>query len=110
MNVLQAAERVGRRRELEHFLELVVPGGRYVGGRQIAAQQGLFQLEAENDVQVVGRLVRLDADEGGLHVIDREIEIVEADVAERVGEEDRKSTRLNSSHSQISYAVFCLKK
>src|SRR2546427_8582476 len=29
-----------------------------------------------------------------------------ADVA--VG--DRKSTRLNSSHSQISYAVFCLKK
>src|SRR2546427_1299249 len=25
-------------------------------------------------------------------------------------DEDRKSTRLNSSHSQISYAVFCLKK
>src|SRR2546430_4054802 len=30
----------------------------------------------------------------------------------RIGihEGDRKSTRLNSSHSQISYAVFCLKK
>src|SRR2546430_12491648 len=28
---------------------------------------------------------------------------------QRVGG-DRKSTRLNSSHSQISYAVFCLKK
>src|SRR5688572_30874251 len=26
------------------------------------------------------------------------------------GHQDRKSTRLNSSHSQISYAVFCLKK
>src|SRR5688572_31728002 len=26
------------------------------------------------------------------------------------GGKDRKSTRLNSSHSQISYAVFCLKK
>src|SRR6266567_1770396 len=26
------------------------------------------------------------------------------------GRRDRKSTRLNSSHSQISYAVFCLKK
>src|SRR2546430_7164265 len=26
------------------------------------------------------------------------------------GGTDRKSTRLNSSHSQISYAVFCLKK
>src|SRR5256885_6959766 len=28
----------------------------------------------------------------------------------RVGGEDRKSTRLNSSHLVISYAVFCLKK
>src|SRR2546430_12409185 len=28
----------------------------------------------------------------------------------REGRLDRKSTRLNSSHSQISYAVFCLKK
>src|SRR3989442_8406999 len=27
-----------------------------------------------------------------------------------VGPEDRKSTRLNSSHVRISYAVFCLKK
>src|SRR2546430_11249190 len=27
-----------------------------------------------------------------------------------INETDRKSTRLNSSHSQISYAVFCLKK
>src|SRR2546427_5694636 len=29
---------------------------------------------------------------------------------ESTGHVDRKSTRLNSSHSQISYAVFCLKK
>src|SRR2546422_8449791 len=29
---------------------------------------------------------------------------------ERVTEQDRKSTRLNSSHGYISYAVFCLKK
>src|SRR5438034_936814 len=33
-----------------------------------------------------------------------------ADAAERVAVEDRKSTRLNSSHTVISYAVFCLKK
>src|SRR2546427_9335964 len=32
------------------------------------------------------------------------------DHAEPRQREDRKSTRLNSSHSQISYAVFCLKK
>src|SRR5215475_15232675 len=30
--------------------------------------------------------------------------------AEQVGARDRKSTRLNSSHVKISYAVFCLKK
>src|SRR2546430_16609586 len=30
--------------------------------------------------------------------------------AEHGRRQDRKSTRLNSSHSQISYAVFCLKK
>src|SRR2546430_7622170 len=51
--------------------------------------------------------------------------VCEGDVGDRVGERrganhgpdqralldpDRKSTRLNSSHSQISYAVFCLKK
>src|SRR2546430_13336154 len=30
--------------------------------------------------------------------------------SELEGIADRKSTRLNSSHSQISYAVFCLKK
>src|SRR2546427_6600436 len=37
------------------------------------------------------------ADDGRVHHRDR-------------GGADRKSTRLNSSHSQISYAVFCLKK
>src|SRR2546422_8268349 len=38
-------------------------------------------------------------------------EEVAAVIAEPVlGEGDRKSTRLNSSHGYISYAVFCLKK
>src|SRR5438876_5600442 len=31
-------------------------------------------------------------------------------VEDVIAEEDRKSTRLNSSHPSISYAVFCLKK
>src|SRR3712207_8119316 len=31
-------------------------------------------------------------------------------VEARLGHRDRKSTRLNSSHANISYAVFCLKK
>src|SRR3712207_6863030 len=36
-------------------------------------------------------------------------DVVDA-LADRRGELDRKSTRLNSSHANISYAVFCLKK
>src|SRR2546430_13400330 len=39
-----------------------------------------------------------------------EAEIAAAREAHRGQQTDRKSTRLNSSHSQISYAVFCLKK
>src|SRR3712207_8424493 len=34
----------------------------------------------------------------------------ERDAEQEHGERDRKSTRLNSSHANISYAVFCLKK
>src|SRR2546430_11565424 len=41
-------------------------------------------------------------------VDDRVLDLLHAPDAER--RQDRKSTRLNSSHSQISYAVFCLKK
>src|SRR3712207_8788570 len=39
----------------------------------------------------------------------RERQIIEL-LAQGVTGEDRKSTRLNSSHANISYAVFCLKK
>src|SRR3989442_8514140 len=36
--------------------------------------------------------------------------IARSRIAGRIGLTDRKSTRLNSSHVRISYAVFCLKK
>src|SRR5690348_18167174 len=37
-------------------------------------------------------------------------DVVRDHAAEHAADEDRKSTRLNSSHPSISYAVFCLKK
>src|SRR2546430_13661445 len=37
-------------------------------------------------------------------------DVVSVEVPDKGVLVDRKSTRLNSSHSQISYAVFCLKK
>src|SRR3712207_8581654 len=47
--------------------------------------------------------------------LDACVETLQGAVEELAGarlalEEDRKSTRLNSSHANISYAVFCLKK
>src|SRR5215813_14284779 len=44
----------------------------------------------------------------GEHVLLQQVVHVEG--AQLVDEADRKSTRLNSSHVRISYAVFCLKK
>src|SRR3990167_7520721 len=47
-----------------------------------------------------------------VHRIARHLELARRDVGLDLGaggEQDRKSTRLNSSHSQISYSVFCLK-
>src|SRR2546421_817463 len=38
------------------------------------------------------------------------VEIAGMNPRRRARDADRKSTRLNSSHDQISYAVFCLKK
>src|SRR3989442_3943591 len=38
------------------------------------------------------------------------VEAGQGDVVALAGQLDRKSTRLNSSHVRISYAVFCLKK
>src|SRR5688572_31064912 len=50
-------------------------------------------------------LARLQDGVGGLHDVRQDGEALG-----HAPQLDRKSTRLNSSHSQISYAVFCLKK
>src|SRR3712207_8807646 len=61
--------------------------GRRVFARRAAA--GAFSERRRERSEGFGRIRRLDA--GDRH-------------------QDRKSTRLNSSHANISYAVFCLKK
>src|SRR2546427_8210889 len=62
--------------------------------------------------QDVGTVRQGDRRHAAEHPLDRALEQERA-ADESVGgadQADRKSTRLNSSHSQISYAVFCLKK
>src|SRR5437667_6555430 len=46
----------------------------------------------------------------GVHVLDRVLDGDDVPARLVVAIADRKSTRLNSSHITISYAVFCLKK
>src|SRR2546429_1741516 len=53
------------------------------------------------------RSVDADGDDAGAHAVGTEHSEPVAARGERI---DRKSTRLNSSHGYISYAVFCLKK
>src|SRR5438045_6926747 len=60
-------------------------------GATLAAAQGAYPHRA---IRMV-----VDTSPGGL-----------TDILGRLAAEDRKSTRLNSSHLGISYAVFCLKK
>ena len=60
-------------------------------------------------------LVRTNEDGSSLIYIDRQVlhEVTSPQAFEGLrlaGRKDRKSTRLNSSHITISYAVFCLKK
>src|SRR2546430_6042817 len=71
-----------------------------------AARMSLMFVGGDDGQDGVG-----EHDQGGISVPGvppSDLVLVEADSALRVL--DRKSTRLNSSHSQISYAVFCLKK
>src|SRR5690606_41067271 len=61
------------------------------------------------------RQLRQTANTGGEHPLRRVLSFFSSDsLNESSGRhgarEDRKSTRLNSSHVKISYAVFCLKK
>src|SRR5437762_8888335 len=62
------------------------------------------------DHREVARFALLDGAGGGLHVSFGTVCAGFGDEGVGHAAEDRKSTRLNSSHRCISYAVFCLKK
>src|SRR5690606_40714520 len=106
--------RVGTGRHLaqaltDHGLGEDGSGGRAVTGDVVGL---VGYLVGELGTHVLPRVVQLDLlgdgdavvrDGGGSPLL------LQNDVA-TLGAEDRKSTRLNSSHVKISYAVFCLKK
>src|SRR5438034_4505773 len=62
------------------------------------------------DVAFVRRERLRDPDTTGFPDLAPDLVVEVLSPGDRAGEIDRKSTRLNSSHTVISYAVFCLKK
>src|SRR5690554_7647270 len=87
----------------------------YLGGRQNTETGGGFRVEAPQkrvDITVFG----FEKAHGSTFIVGRRL--FAGDKGGDIGSEfirlksgeDRKSTRLNSSHVRISYAVFCLKK
>src|SRR5256886_810247 len=70
-----------------------------------------FLMSVEDVFTITGRgTVATGRVERGQLKISEPVEIVGLRPTQKTVATDRKSTRLNSSHSQISYAVFCLKK
>src|SRR5688572_31124353 len=68
----------------------------------------LFRSPSDQDRRLADRRARLPEPQAGA-----DQHLLQADgraLSPPPHHQDRKSTRLNSSHSQISYAVFCLKK
>src|SRR5438309_4060546 len=72
----------------------------------------LVKIAAKGAHAAGAEVTDLDLKEVPLPVYDGDLEAAEGlpANAKKLKEIDRKSTRLNSSHSSISYAVFCLKK
>src|SRR5206468_5560530 len=71
-------------------------------------ETALAEREKEAQALLAERRQRLERI-AGLTAVQARRELVRDIEAEARQEADRKSTRLNSSHDQISYAVFCLK-
>src|SRR5690349_11031864 len=109
-------------------------GGRGAGGRRVLHQRDEAVEQVRDVVRARARLrVALEAERRRVEhpqalvaaveqravrdlrvlrqcgLVDREAVVLAGD-QDAAGLEDRKSTRLNSSHVEISYAVFCLKK
>ena len=77
VHVLQAAVAVVGRGDAEVGLEARAPGLGQVLDREPALQQLQLQVEAQHDVQIVGHLVGVGADQRALDLVDGAVERVE---------------------------------
>src|SRR2546426_4957656 len=83
------------------------PGRRPPGPGCLATEDGIMGLKERGAITGIGETAY--SRNSGKSVVALQMEASLAAIAD-AGLADRKSTRLNSSHLVISYAVFCLKK
>src|SRR5688572_31564176 len=81
-----------------------------VGQRKAVAGRFEIGIDAQGRMEMLPRFTRLPRLQQCLGQRETELLLVGQSLHYFCVMRDRKSTRLNSSHSQISYAVFCLKK
>src|SRR5688500_11551569 len=93
------------------------PGERALDNVNFSVKQGeIHALVGENGagkstlMNVLSGVYPYGSYEGEIYFEGKEVRFYNIHQSEEVGLVDRKSTRLNSSHLVISYAVFCLKK
>src|SRR5688572_14539829 len=104
----QTAEQICREEHVPvilHVEEVTQPQGHSTSGSH-ERYKSKERLAWEAEFDCIKKMREWIIDE--VLVLPEEIEAIEKEA--RKSAKDRKSTRLNSSHSQISYAVFCLKK
>ena len=87
MDVLQTAVGIVGHIDAEVLFILGVPGGGQVGHGQCALHQGLFQLIAHHDMQGVGQLVGLGADQARFGAVDGAPDLLGGDVGQLRGEQ-----------------------
>src|SRR3712207_7048066 len=91
-----------------------------VGDGKYGGQEAFLTGSISRKLHLHARRLRIDHPDGGRLDVTAELPPHFRESLESLGfdlrqgdlplDEDRKSTRLNSSHANISYAVFCLKK
>ena len=86
MDVLQAAVAIVGRRDAEILLHAGAPRLRQVFHLQPAFQQVHLEIETHHDVEIVGHLVGVGADQRAFDPVDGAIEGLRRDGAERIGE------------------------
>src|SRR3712207_7665403 len=97
-------------RDTVRTIDQGAPPTRYARGWHCLGLADTFRTGGPHAVEAFGTKLVVFADSrGALHVLDAFCRHMGGDLTMGTVK-DRKSTRLNSSHANISYAVFCLKK